>query len=85
MDEGETEKMQRGMNDNVDLFVRCSDRLPDKDGEYRVKHNCGCNNGDGKLWFTVEHGWDTPAMTRSFYRVIAWAPNGKDDRKEEAQ
>lgn len=55
-----------------DKLILCSDRLPSKDGEYRIKNNSSCNNGEGLMDFSVEYGWDIPDMIKSFYKVIGW-------------
>ena len=68
--------------DRLYSLVLCSDRLPDKDGTYAIKHNGGCNNGDGEMYFSVENGWDIPDMIKSFYRVIGWYPqNARNDSR----
>ena len=69
----------RGMNESVDLFVRCEDKLPEENGLYRIKHNCGANEGNGVMQYSTIYGWDVPNAIRSFYRVIAWAPNSDLD------
>ena len=54
------------------VLVQCSDRLPAISGEYDITHNCGSNNGEGRMRFSVETGWDIPDAIRSFYKVLGW-------------
>jgi len=60
--------------DSLQPLVLCSDRLPEESGTYAIKHNGGCNDGDGEMYFSTETGWDIPDMIKSFYRVIGWYP-----------
>lgn len=53
-------------------FIKCSKRLPSKNGEYRIKHNSFANNGNGILYFDIKTGWDIHDAIKSFYEVIGW-------------
>jgi hypothetical protein len=55
-------------------FKSCEDELPAKNGEYDIKNNSGCNNGEGRLWYDTVDGWDIAECIRSFYKVLAWRP-----------
>lgn len=53
-------------------WINIKDRLPSKDGEYRVKNNSNCNNGEGVVYFSVKEGWMIPEMVKSFYKILHW-------------
>jgi hypothetical protein len=60
------------MSNNKQTFHKCEDRLPTYSGEYRIKNNSECNNGEGLVRFDIETGWDIPDVIRPFYRVVGW-------------
>jgi hypothetical protein len=60
-------------------IILCSDRLPTVSGEYSIKNNSACNNGEGLMRFDVEKGWDIPEMIRSFYKVVGWYETRQDE------
>jgi hypothetical protein len=53
-------------------LILCSYQLPRESGEYDIKNNSGCNNGEGRMYFDPKTGWDIPDMIKSFYKVIGW-------------
>lgn len=58
------------MNTNEKQLIPCSMRLPSTGGEYRIKHNCGTNNGEGTMQFDTITGWKVPEPIRDFYKVV---------------
>jgi len=60
------------MSEEKTNYHLCSDRLPTENGEYRIKNNSECNDGNGLVRFDTEKGWDIPDIIRPFYKVIGW-------------
>ena len=58
-----------------DKLIMCSDRLPDKSGNYKIKNSSSCNDGNGEMFYSTENGWDIPDMIKGFYRVVGWFEN----------
>ena len=57
------------------ILIPCSDRLPSEGGEYKIKHNCGTNNGEGVMQYDTATGWKVPEPIQDFYKVLAWYEN----------
>lgn len=53
-------------------LIRCAERLPEKSGEYNISNNSGCNNGEARMYYSPETGWDVPEELKSTYLVIGW-------------
>lgn len=66
-----------------EVYHLCSDRLPTVSGEYRIKNNSECNNGNGLVQFDVNKGWCIPEAIRPFYRVVGWFELAELDSSEE--
>lgn len=70
------------MSNQDQQLVMCDDRLPVVNGNYKVKNNSGCNNGEGLIYFDTEKGWDFPNAIKNFYKVIGWYENNESQTGE---